>query len=70
MVILITIMPFFLIKAIDCVKDVIRLTRWQNLASVTDVKMSSFGKVKYAMIYACVSSMENRIPKENNRPKL
>ena len=36
-------MQMFLVKAVDCVKDLITLNRWQNLASVTDVKTSSFG---------------------------
>ena len=43
MVFLITIMQIFLVKAIDCVKDLITRNRWQNLASLTDVKTSSFG---------------------------
>ena len=43
MVFLITIMHIFPVKAIDCVKDLITLNRWQNLSCVTDVKTSSFG---------------------------
>ena len=43
MVFLITIMHFFHLKAIDCVKDVIKLNRWQNLTGVFDVKTPSFG---------------------------
>ena len=43
MVFLITIMHIFLVKDIDCVKDLITLNRWQNLAGVIDVKTSSFG---------------------------
>ena len=43
MVFLITIMQNFLVKAIDCVKDLITLNRWQNLAGVTDLKTSPFG---------------------------
>ena len=42
MVVLITIMLILLVKAIDCVKDLFTLTCKQNLASVTDVKTSSF----------------------------
>ena len=45
MVFLITIMPHFLVKAIDYVNDVIKLNRWLNLAGVTDVKTSSFGQM-------------------------
>ena len=43
MVFWIIIMHIFLVKAIDCVKDLITLNRWQNLAGVTDIKTSSFG---------------------------
>ena len=39
----ITIMRLFYVKDIDCVIDLIKLNRWQNLAGVTDVKTSSFG---------------------------
>ena len=46
---LITIMRFFLVKTIDCVKDMIQLNCWQNLAGVTDVKTSSFGKMCNAL---------------------
>ena len=46
MIFLITIMHIFLVKAIDCVKDLITRNRWQNLAGVTDVKTSSFGKMR------------------------
>ena len=37
------IMHIFSVKAIDCVKDLITLNRWQNLAGVTDVKTPSCG---------------------------
>ena len=61
MVFLITIIVhIFLVKAIDCVKGVIMLNRWQNLVGVTDVKTSSF--VKCAMIYGCFSLTENQVP--------
>ena len=43
MIVLITTMHIFFVKAIDCVKDWIKRNRWQNLAGVTDVKRSSFG---------------------------
>ena len=43
MVFLIAIMHRFLVKAMDCVKNVIKLNRWENLADVTDFKTSSFG---------------------------
>ena len=43
--ILITIMHLFLVKAIDCVKGVIKLNRLQNLAGAIGVKMSSFGQM-------------------------
>ena len=43
MVFLITSMHIFLVKAIDCVKDLITLILRQNLAGDTDVKTSSFG---------------------------
>ena len=36
-------MRFFHDTNIDCVKDLIKLNHWQNLAGVTGVKMSSFG---------------------------
>ena len=68
MVILITIMHFFLVKAIDRMKDVIKLNHWQNLAGVTDLKTRSFGQM--SMIYGSFSSTENQIPKENYRPRL
>ena len=44
-VIWVTIMRLFLVKVVDCVKEVIKLNRWQILAGVTDVKMSSFGQM-------------------------
>ena len=59
MVFLIAIMNLFLVKAIDCVKDVINLNPWQNLAGVIDDK--SHHLVKYAMIYGCFSSTEKTI---------
>ena len=68
MVFLITFMRLFLVKAIDCVKDVIKLNRWPNLAGVTDVKRHHL--VKFAMIYGCFSLTENQIPKEHNRLRL
>ena len=68
MVFLITIMRLFLVKATDCAKDVIKPNRWHNLASVTDVKTSSF--VKRAMIYGCFNSTKNQIKNENNRLRL
>ena len=37
MVLLITIMHIYLVKAIYCVKDLISLNRWQNLTGVTYV---------------------------------
>ena len=37
-------MHFFLVKAIDCATDVIKPKRWLNVACVTDVKTSLFGK--------------------------
>ena len=40
MVFLIAIMQRFLVKAIDCVKDMIKLNRWRNLAGVIDAKTS------------------------------
>ena len=43
MAFLIIFMHSFLVKAIDCVKDLITLKHWQNLAGVTDFKTSSFG---------------------------
>ena len=36
-------MRIFIVKSIDCMKDLITLNRSQNLAGVTDVKTSSFG---------------------------
>ena len=63
MVFLITIMHTFLIKDIDCVKNLITLNRWHNLAGVTDV--NGHHLVKCAMIYGCFSLTENQILNEN-----
>ena len=70
MVFLIIGMSLFHAKDSDCVKGLIKLNRWQTKASVTDVKTSSFGYHKCAMIYGCFSSTEKQIPKENKKAEI
>ena len=65
MVVLISIMHIFLVKAIDCAKDLIRINLWQNLAGApTSERHHLF---KCATLYGYLSLTENPISKGNKK---
>ena len=57
----------FHVKAVDCIKDIIKLNRRQTKPASLTSKRHLL--VKCAMIYGCSSSTESQIPTENKKAK-